>query len=216
MIRQLAQENSEELGGLAGWAVDLMEALGGPGAAITVGLDNIFPPIPSELVLPLAGFTAAQGTFTLLGALLWTTVGSVVGALIVYYLGRLLGRERTRWLISKVPLMKADDFDVAEKWFAKHGTKAVFFGRMVPLVRSFISLPAGIEKMAFWKFLVLTTLGSLIWNSIFVVAGYLLGANWHVVEEYAGVFQIIVIVAVVIAVGLFVYKRLRSRNRTAA
>lgn len=203
--------NAGELGGLAGWAVDIMEALGGPGAAITVGLDNIFPPIPSELVLPLAGFTAAQGTFTLLGALLWTTVGSVAGAVIVYLIGALLGRDRTRWLISKVPLMKADDFDVAEKWFAKHGTKAVFFGRMVPLVRSFISLPAGIEKMRLVTFLALTTLGSLIWNSIFVVSGYLLGANWHVVEEYSGIFQIIVIVAVVAAFGLLVYKRVRER-----
>lgn len=215
MIGELAQGSGEPFGGIAGWAVGVMEALGGPGAAIAVGLDNLFPPIPSELVLPLAGFTAAQGTFTLAGALLWTTLGSVGGALIVYYLGHLLGRDRTRALIAKVPLMKADDFDVAEKWFARHGTKAVFLGRMVPLVRSFISLPAGIEKMAFWKFLVLTALGSLIWNSIFVVAGYLLGANWHVVEEYAAVFQIIVAVVAAVVACLFVYRRLRSRNRTA-
>ncbi|KID32463.1 putative membrane-associated protein [Prauserella sp. Am3] len=201
-----------DLGGLAGWAVDIMETLGGPGAAITVGLDNVFPPIPSELVLPLAGFTAAQGTFTLLGALLWTTAGSVAGALIVYLVGALLGRDRTRRVIAAVPLMKAQDFDVAEAWFAKHGTKAVFLGRMVPLVRSFISLPAGIERMPLPVFLTLTTVGSLIWNSIFVVAGYLLGANWQVVEEYSGVFQTVVIVAVVAAVTLFVVKRVRERR----
>ncbi|OLT42599.1 hypothetical protein BJF85_22480 [Saccharomonospora sp. CUA-673] len=203
-----------ELGGLAGWAVDVMETLGGPGAALTVGLDNLFPPIPSELVLPLAGFTAAQGTFTLPGALLWTTAGSVVGALIVYLVGRLLGRERTRRLIARVPLMKAEDFDVAEAWFAEHGTKAVFFGRMVPLVRSFISLPAGIARMPLPVFLLLTTLGSLVWNTIFVVAGYLLGANWHVVERYSGVFQVVVVVAGAAAVGLFVYKRLAARRKS--
>ncbi|PXY17119.1 hypothetical protein BAY59_36730 [Prauserella coralliicola] len=216
MTAQLAQDNSGELGGIAGWAVDLMDVLGGPGAAITVGLDNLFPPIPSELVLPLAGFSAANGTFSLVEALIWTTAGSVLGAIIVFYLGQLLGRERTRWLICKLPLVKPEDFDKAEEWFAKHGTKAVFLGRMVPLVRSFISLPAGIQRMQFWTFLLLTTLGSLIWNSIFVIAGYALGANWHVVEEYAGVFQIIVIVLGVAAVTLFVVKRLRDRARTPA
>ncbi|RBM22779.1 hypothetical protein DI005_04865 [Prauserella sp. PE36] len=216
MTAQLAQDNSGELGGIAGWAVDLMDVLGGPGAAITVGLDNLFPPIPSELVLPLAGFSAANGTFSLVEALIWTTAGSVLGAIIVFYLGQLLGRERTRWLICKLPLVKPEDFDKAEEWFAKHGTKAVFLGRMVPLVRSFISLPAGIQRMQFWTFLLLTTLGSLIWNSIFVIAGYALGANWHVVEEYAGVFQIIVIVLGVAAVTLFVVKRLRDRSRTPA
>ncbi|MEU3273718.1 DedA family protein [Saccharomonospora sp. NPDC006951] len=207
----LAAETSDELGGIAGWAVDLMDSLGGPGAALIVGLDNLFPPIPSELVLPLAGFSAANGVFTLVEALMWTTLGSVLGAIIVYYVGRLLGRDRTRAILVKVPLVQGEDFDKAEAWFAKHGTKAVFFGRMVPLVRSFISLPAGIEGMAFWKFLGLTTLGSLIWNSIFVISGYFLGANWHVVEEYAGIFQTVVIVLGVIAVALFVISKLRKR-----
>ncbi|MEU0466402.1 MULTISPECIES: DedA family protein [unclassified Amycolatopsis] len=212
MDLQLAQ--AEPLGGLAGWAVSLMESLGGPGAAIIVGLDNLFPPIPSELVLPLAGFSAGQGTFSLLEALAWTTFGSVAGAVIVYWLGALLGRDRTRALLLRIPLVKASDFDRTEAWFAKHGTKAVFFGRMVPIFRSLISLPAGIERMPFGRFLVLTTLGSLIWNTIFVVAGYLLGANWHVVDRYAGFFQYAVIGAVAIALAVFVITRLRDRVRT--
>ncbi|MFD4198206.1 DedA family protein [Amycolatopsis thermoflava] len=212
MDLQLAQ--AEPLGGLAGWAVSLMDSLGGPGAAIIVGLDNLFPPIPSELVLPLAGFSAGQGTFSLLEALAWTTFGSVAGAVIVYWLGALLGRERTRALLLRIPLVKASDFDRTEAWFAKHGTKAVFFGRMVPIFRSLISLPAGIERMAFGRFLVLTTLGSLIWNTIFVVAGYLLGANWHVVDRNAGFFQYAVIGAVAIALAVFVITRLRERVRT--
>ncbi|OXM53908.1 DedA family protein [Amycolatopsis alba] len=212
----LAQAASEPMGGLAGWAVSLMDSLGGPGAAIIVGLDNLFPPIPSELVLPLAGFSASQGTFTLLEALVWTTFGSVAGAIIVYYLGLLLGRDRTRRLMAKIPLVKASDFDKTEAWFQKHGTKAVFFGRMVPIFRSLISLPAGIERMPFWRFLTLTTLGSLIWNTVFVLAGYVLGESWHLVEEYAGFFQYFVIAAVAIALALFVVSRLREKNRTNA
>ncbi|AIG80124.1 DedA family protein [Amycolatopsis japonica] len=212
----LAQTASEPMGGLAGWAVSLMDALGGPGAAIIVGLDNLFPPIPSELVLPLAGFSASQGTFTLMEALVWTTFGSVAGAIIVYYLGLLLGRDRTRRWMAKIPLVKASDFDKTEAWFKKHGTKAVFFGRMVPIFRSLISLPAGIERMPFWRFLTLTTLGSLIWNTVFVLAGYALGESWHLVEEYAGFFQYFVIAAVAIALTLFVVNRLREKNRTNA
>ena len=145
----------EPVGGLAGWAVDVMDALGGPGAALIVGLDNLFPPIPSEIVLPLAGFSASQGVFTLPEALFWTTVGSVAGAVVVYLAGVLLGRDRTRRLVARIPLVRLSDFDRTEQWFARHGTKAVFLGRMVPLFRSFISLPAGIERMGFTRFLAL-------------------------------------------------------------
>lgn len=203
----------EPLGGLAGWAVDLMDALGGPGAALVVGADNLFPPIPSELVLPLAGFSASRGAFGLAEALLWTTLGSVAGAVVVYLLGALLGRDRTRAVIARVPLLEVADFDRAERWFARHGAKAVLLGRMVPLFRSVISLPAGVERMSPARFLLLTTAGSLVWNSVFVGAGYLLGANWHVVDDYAAVFQTVVLAAVAIAVVLFVVVRVRFRRR---
>jgi membrane protein DedA with SNARE-associated domain len=212
----LAEAANESMSGLAGWAVSLMDSLGGPGAALIVGLDNLFPPIPSELVLPLAGFSASQGTFTLVEALVWTTFGSVAGAIIVYYLGLLLGRDRTRRWMAKIPLAKTSDFDKTEAWFQRHGEKAVFFGRMVPIFRSLISLPAGIERMPFWRFLTLTTLGSLIWNTAFVLAGYGLGESWHLVEEYAGFFQYFVIAAVVVALALFVLSRLREKSRTNA
>ncbi|MEV6237907.1 DedA family protein [Lentzea sp. NPDC051838] len=195
---------------LAEWAVDLMESLGGVGAAVVVGLDNLFPPIPSELVLPLAGFSASRGVFTLPEALFWTTFGSVAGAVIVYLAGVLLGRSRTRRLVARIPLVRVTDFDRTEAWFTRHGTKAVFFGRMVPLFRSFISLPAGVERMNFPKFLALTTAGSLIWNTVFVGAGYLLGENWHRVEAYAGIFQKLVLAVVAVAVVLFVVTRLRQ------
>ncbi|GGN16076.1 hypothetical protein GCM10011609_65990 [Lentzea pudingi] len=198
---------------LAEWAVSLMESMGGVGAAVVVGLDNLFPPIPSELVLPLAGFSASKGVFSLPAALFWTTLGSVAGAVVVYFAGMLLGRTRTRALVARIPLVRVADFDRTEAWFTRHGTKAVFFGRMVPLFRSFISLPAGVERMNLPKFLVLTTLGSLIWNTLFVSAGYLLGENWHRVEAYAGIFQKLVLVAVAAAVVLFVVTRLRQRSK---
>jgi membrane protein DedA with SNARE-associated domain len=204
---------ADQPGGLAGLAIGLMDKLGGPGAALLVGIDNVFPPVPSELVLPLAGFAASQGTMSLFMAIFWTTLGSVVGAMLTYGLGAWLGRDRVRALIVRVPLMKESDFDRTEQWFAKHGRKAVFFGRMVPLFRSLISLPAGVERMPIWQFLSLTAAGSLIWNSGFVLAGYLLGANWQVVDQYGGIFQNVVIGAMVVAVAVFVVKRLRERAR---
>lgn len=199
-----------ELTGVAAWAVEVMERLGGPGAGLVIALENIFPPLPSEVILPLAGFTASQGTFSLTGAVAWTTAGSVFGALLLYALGAVLGRERFRAAWGRLPLVNLDDLDRTEAWFARHGRKAVFFGRMVPIFRSLISVPAGIERMPLLVFTALTLAGSLIWNTLFVVAGYSLGENWHLVERYAGVFQKIVIVTVVVAVCWFVVQRVRS------
>jgi membrane protein DedA with SNARE-associated domain len=196
--------------GVAGWAVDLMERLGGPGAGLAIALENLFPPLPSEVILPLAGFTASRGTFTLAGALFWTTLGSVVGALALYAVGAGFGRARTRAIAMRMPLVKVEDVDRTEAWFHRHGAKAVFFGRMVPIFRSFISVPAGIERMPLLQFTALTTAGSLIWNTVFVLAGYTLGENWHRVEAYAGTFQKVVIVVVLLAVSWFVVDRVRA------
>ncbi len=208
-----AADASSELTGIAGWAVDLMETLGGPGAGLAIALENLFPPLPSEVILPLAGFTASQGTFNIVEVLVWTTLGSVVGALALYGLGAWLGRDRLRRIIARVPLMKLSDVDKAEAWFSRHGSKAVFLGRMIPIFRSLISIPAGIERMNIIRFTLLTTAGSLIWNSIFVLAGYYLGENWAAVEPYADVLQKIVIVAVAAAVAVFVILRVRRIRR---
>lgn len=208
-----AADASSELTGIAGWAVDLMETLGGPGAGLAIALENLFPPLPSEVILPLAGFTASQGTFNIVEVLVWTTLGSVVGALALYGLGAWLGRDRLRRIIARVPLMKLSDVDKAEAWFSRHGSKAVFLGRMIPIFRSLISIPAGIERMNVIRFTLLTTAGSLIWNSIFVLAGYYLGENWAAVEPYADVLQKIVIVGVAAAVAVFVILRVRRIRR---
>jgi membrane protein DedA with SNARE-associated domain len=205
-------------GGVAGWAIRIMEALGAPGAGLAVALENLFPPIPSEVILPLAGFTASQGDMSLLAAIAWTTLGSVVGALVLYGIGALIGPERTRAIAARVPLIKVSDIDRTAAWFAKHGRKTVFFGRMVPLFRSFVSIPAGIERMPLASFLLLTTLGSLIWNSFFVLAGYALGENRRVIEEYAGTYQTLVLAVGSLAVAGFVAVRLLAmrRNRQRA
>ena len=206
----LAAEGSAPTDGLAGWTVDLMDRLGLFGAALAVSLDNFFPPIPSEIILPLAGFAASQGTFSLTGALIATTVGSVFGAVVLYCLGRVFGRERAALVFERTPLLKVSDLERTEAWFAKHGGKAVFFGRMVPIFRSLISIPAGVERMNVALFLVLTTLGSFIWNFIFVYAGFRLGENWDRVEPYAEWFQRLVILAVVVVVVAFVVIRVRD------
>ena len=205
-----------DLTGVAGWAVDLMERLGGPGAALAIASENLFPPIPSEIILPLAGFTASQGTFTLAGAIAWTTAGSVVGALVLYLLGATLGRARFRALWARLPLVDLGDLDRTEAWFERHGRKAIFFGRMIPIFRSLISIPAGIERMPLPVFVGLTLAGSLIWNTLFVVAGYQLGENWHVVDQYASVFQKVVIVVVAVAVCWWVLNRVRTLRRGRA
>ena len=207
------QNDAENLNAIAEWAVSLMETLGGPGVGLAIALENLFPPLPSEIILPLAGFTASRGTFSLLEVLLWTTVGSVLGALVLYGLGALLGRERLRRIVARVPLMKVQDVDRAEAWFARHGSKAVLFGRMLPLVRSLISIPAGIERMPLMRFTLLTAAGSALWNTAFVLAGFGLGEHWHVVERYADVLQLLVIVGIGAAALIFVVVRVRQRSR---
>ncbi|MFI6713109.1 DedA family protein [Nonomuraea sp. NPDC050478] len=203
---------SSGLGGIVEWVTGLMETLGAPGAGIAVALENLFPPIPSEVILPLAGFTVSRGGLVFWHVLLWTTIGSVVGALALYAIGALLGRRRVHALYAKVPLLKPEDVDKSEQWFARHGRKTVFFGRMVPLFRSLISIPAGFERMPLPTFVLLTAVGSFIWNTALVTAGYFLGRQWLIVETYVGIFTYVVIGLVVLAVGVFVWKRLSERR----
>ncbi|NRQ30258.1 DedA family protein [Nonomuraea sp. NN258] len=185
-----------------------METLGAPGAGLAIALENLFPPLPSEVILPLAGFTASQGEMNLLSVLAWTTAGSVVGALALYWVGALLGRERTLALAARLPLLKVSDVARTEAWFLKHGRKTVFFGRMIPIFRSLISVPAGVERMPLGVFTLLTTAGSLLWNTLFVLAGYFLGENWALVETYVGLGTNLVIGLVLLAVLVFAGVRL--------
>ncbi|MFF4580126.1 DedA family protein [Streptomyces sp. NPDC001389] len=200
--------------GFAGWAAGLVDTMGGPGAGLAIALENLFPPLPSEVILPLTGFAAGQGVLSLVSALFWTTSGSVAGALALYWIGMLFGRDRMHAIWARLPLVKASDLERTEQWFARHGTRAVFLGRMVPIFRSLISVPAGVERMPMPVFLMLTALGSLIWNGVLVLAGYWLGDRWDVVETYVGVLSKVVLVTVLAAVGAYLAVRLRGRSRT--
>ncbi|CAL9318081.1 DedA family protein [Streptomyces olindensis] len=198
------------------WVNDLMDALGAPGAGLAIALENLFPPLPSEVILPLAGFAASSGRMSLLAVLLWTTAGSVIGALALYGVGALLGRDRTVAVAARLPLVKVSDIEKTEAWFLKHGTKAVFFGRMIPIFRSLISVPAGVERMRLPVFLGLTTLGSAIWNTVFVLAGYFLGANWHTVSDIVSTYSKVVLAVAALAVVAFIAIRLLRRRPEGA
>ncbi len=195
---------------LVDWSVSLMEIIGPAGAGLAIALENIFPPLPSEVILPMAGLSASRGSFSLAEALIWTTLGSLAGAFLLYGIGAWLGVDRLRAIAAKVPLLRPDDIDRTVAWFHRHGGKAVFFGRMVPIFRSLISIPAGVTRMPLWKFGLLTVAGSALWNTIFVLAGFLLGEAWPVIERYAEILQYVVIAAVVVGVAWFLVVRIRA------
>ncbi|GAA5189595.1 hypothetical protein GCM10023322_42750 [Rugosimonospora acidiphila] len=204
-----------EIAGLvADWATNLMDTLGSAGAGVANAIDSIVPVLPSEAILPLAGFAASRGDLNLLAVIAWTTVGSVAGSLVVYYLGAALGHDRVRALAARAPLVHLTDVDRAEAWFARHGAKTVLLGRMLPVFRVLISVPAGVERMPVRRFVTYTAAGSLGWNTIFVMAGYLLGANWTVVETYGGLLTKVVLVLAVVAAAWFVLSRMRRQRRS--
>ncbi len=176
------------LGQLTDWVISVVEALGYVGVALLVTIENVFPPIPSELVLALAGFVASRGEASLLGMIVAATVGSLIGAWILYGVAYVFGPEPVRALVRRFGRwvrITERDLDTAERWFARWSTLAVLLCRCVPLVRSLISVPAGFARMNFISFTVYTTIGSLVWNAIFVTAGFMLGERWETVQLYA-------------------------------
>ena len=195
------------LGLVAQWAISLMEFLREPGAGVAIALENLYPPIPSEVILPLAGFVASQGTLNIWLTILWTTLGSIVGAMALYGLGAWLGLPRLRAIADRLPGMRVDHIDRTVDWFERNGGKAVFLGRFLPLFRSLISIPAGIVRMSIPLFLMLTAAGSLIWNTIFIVAGYVLGEQWKLVEEYAGWLDVVLIGVLCVWIVWFLSRR---------
>ncbi|MBT2897365.1 DedA family protein [Streptomyces sp. McG3] len=203
----------EPQGGIVGWATGLVETFGGPGAGAAIALENLFPPLPSEVILPLTGFAASQGVLSIASALFWTTLGSVVGAVVLYGIGAVFGRERMHAWWAKLPLVKASDLVRTEEWFARHGTKAVLLGRMVPVFRSLISVPAGVERMPLPVFVGLTTAGSLVWNTVLVMAGYWLGDQWDVVGAYVGVVTKVVLGLAAVALVGYIVMRVRGQGR---
>ena len=192
--------------------VSLVGALGAPGVGIAVAAENLFPPIPSEVILPSAGFAAASGSMGLVSAIVWSTIGSVAGALALYALGAWFGRARFYSLASKIPFVKEADIERAEAWFVRRGPLAVLLGRVVPVVRSLISIPAGIERMKLLPFTLYTAIGSGLWNSVLIGAGYALGANWETVEEWISRYQLIVFGLAGIALVVWAVRKWTARR----
>ncbi len=205
-----------ELTGLAGVATDVMDALGEIGVGVLVLAENVFPPIPSEVVLPLAGYLASRDRMDLTLVIVAATVGSVLGALLLYEAGARVGRSRLRRFLDRMPLLEGEDLDKAEDWFARHGQASVLIGRCIPVVRSLISVPAGVEEMPRWRFVLLTTIGSGLWNAVFVLTGYALGARFSQVERYSGWLNTAVYAAIGLLLALGLRRALRRRRAQRA
>ena len=200
------------IGDIAQWISDVVYSFGYVGVAILTALSNLFLPIPSELVLPFAGFLVGQGFFSFPLLLLVTTAASLLSALVVYAPARWLGERLVRRLLRKYGrflLLHESDLDKAGGWFEQHGGEAVLIGRLIPGVGAFISVPAGIERMPPWKFSLYTVLGSGLWNVIFIGLGWVLGARWTLVREYASLFDYAVFAVVAGAALWFLWRRWR-------
>jgi membrane protein DedA with SNARE-associated domain len=203
------------LGDLAAWVQDVIEQLGALGVALLVILENVFPPIPSEIVLPFAGFVAQRGDGSVSVMILAATVGAVIGALVLYAIAALIGQVRLAAFIERFGRwfgVKPTDLARAEAWFDRHAVAAVLLGRCVPLIRSVVSIPAGFRRMRLVPFIVYTAMGSAVWNTALVGAGAVLGNQWDKVEPYVAVLQYVVIAVIVLFVVRFALKKLRNRT----
>lgn len=212
------------LDSIAMWVQEIIEALGYLGLGIVMFIENILPPIPSEAVLPMAGWLAFEkrGGFTLWGITLVGAIGSVAGAMVFYALGHWFGEERVRSLLrrfGKWLLLSEADFDTALAWFNRYGELVIFFGRMVPIVRSLISVPAGLASMRIERFTLYTAIGTALWSFLLSLAGYILGKNWRLVMDWVGRYEKLVLVVGAVAVIAFVthrlYGRYQQRQKTA-
>ena len=203
-----------ELTGILGWAERVMISLGEWGVGFLVLLETVFPPIPSEVVLPLAGFITSQGTMNLPLVIATSIAGGYVGALGLYGLGAALGQERSIRVLARLPLVDREDFERADGWFSRHGKASVFFGRLIPGVRSLISLPAGAQRMNLVAFSVLTLAGSGIWNGVLIGLGVALGTQYALVEQYSRYLNYVVYAVLAgLLVALVVRRVRRARQR---
>lgn len=204
---------------LADWTVTLMDTFGAVGVGLAILLETVFPPIPSELVLPMAGFASTQGELNVWAAIAGATTGSMVGAWLLYWLGVVIGAERLRSIADRIWLTDAADVDKALTWFSRFGEISILIGRLIPGVRSLISIPAGIHGMGVVKFSALTLLGSGVWNGVLIWLGVLLGENWTVVSDtmdrYSPVVYMLLVLAVVACV-FYLVRRDRKRKQKVA
>lgn len=211
-----AASPTDGLTGIVGFAARAIDTLGEWGVGAFALAETVVPPIPSEVILPLAGYLAKQGSLNLLLVVVTSTLGAYLGALLLYWLGAKLGLERSiRWL-SKLPLVDREDFEQATAWFRRHGRSSIFFGRLLPGIRSLISLPAGAAAMPVGTFSLFTLAGSGLWNGALIGLGYLLGTQYQLIEKYSHFLNNAVYAALAVAVVLLIIRRAKRAKRVDA
>ncbi|MGH2355247.1 MAG: DedA family protein [Chloroflexota bacterium] len=201
------------------WIEQIITLLGYPGIAAVMLIENLFPPIPSEFVMPFAGFLAARGQLNFAGAVAAGTLGSVTGAVALYFVGLWAGEPLVRRFVRRYGrfwLLSEQDLDRTIRFFDRYGDAVVFFARIIPLVRSLISIPAGMSRMPLGKFLLFTTLGSAIWSGALAAAGLVLGENWDLIIGFVKQYERVILVAIVAGVLYFIYRRVMALRAQSA
>jgi len=202
------------------WIIQIMDRFGYIGISLLIALENIFPPIPSEVILTFGGFMTTYTKLTVWGVIIASTIGSVLGAVVLYWIGRSFTPQRLEYWLEgrwgRILRLKKGDVAKARDWFDRRGKWTVFFCRCIPLIRSLISIPAGMAKMKIWSFLLLTIAGSLVWNSALVYLGAALGASWEIIDSYKNIYSIIIfsVLGVVLLVFAIIYLKKRKKFNT--
>jgi membrane protein DedA with SNARE-associated domain len=197
------------------FVIHTLSTLGYFGIVLLMAIESACIPLPSEVIMPFSGFLVAQGTFSLWGAALAGAVGCTLGSTIAYVVGALGGR-RLALRYGRFILLSAHDIDLADRWFRRFGEATVFFTRLMPLVRTFISLPAGIAKMPFVRFIVYSFLGSLIWSAFLAYIGMQLGAHWDQLKPLFRKFDVLFVVVIVLLIAWYIYRHVRPSAQEAA
>ena len=196
----------------------IIEQFGYFGIFFLILIENVFPPIPSEVILLFSGFFSSYTSLSVFYMILASTLGSSLGAIILYYIGKIFNKERLKKIVNgrlgKILFLKENDIDKADEWFDNKGNKSVFFCRFVPIVRSLISIPAGMSEMPMGKFIIYTICGSMIWNTVLICLGYRLGSNWEYVLTILDKYQMVVIVILVIIFGYVIIKFYRKKRKS--
>lgn len=201
------------------WIIHFMEQFGYLGTFLMILLENVFPPIPSEVILTFGGFMTTTTHMTIPGVVLSATLGAVGGALILYGIGYLFNVDKLENWIKRwghILRLKVDDIHRANSWFMHHGAKAVFFCRMIPLMRSLISIPAGMAKMKLHLFLLYTTVGTLIWNVLLVYAGAILGASWEKILGFMDIYSTVTYAVLGLLCVVFIFLWFSKRNSSTS
>ena len=201
--------------------LSIINQFGYLGVFLLIAIENIFPPIPSEVVLLFSGFMTTYTELNVVIMIIASTLGSLVGAIVLYYVGKILNKGRLKKIVSgkigKILRLKNEDIEKADKWFDTKGNKTVFFCRFIPIVRSLISIPAGMSEMPMLKFLIYTIVGSAIWNTVLIIAGNMVGENWvnilNIFEQYSHITLIVLILIFIIGCTIFYVNKSKKSKK---